>query len=186
MPTEYVKKVAKEKGLSVKEAESIWDKAKAAASKTLNKNDDNYWATVTTIFKNMTGTTSAIKVLAAYTTQDVKGLLDIIKQHLSGKQVLKTCDPENQSCHKNTIDYLTGDPDLGAELVMVGIKFGSKLMVTHSFVWSPRTKKILSYSRGHNPYGKDSYFDYQNSEFVKANGERVPVIYRESVKNILN
>ena len=53
MPTGMVKNAAKEHGISVAQAEAIWEKAKVAASESLKKSSPRYFATVTTIFKSM-------------------------------------------------------------------------------------------------------------------------------------
>lgn len=50
MPTPYVKKLAKEKGISVPDAESKWEDAKEAADKAGHKED---WPYVVKIFKSM-------------------------------------------------------------------------------------------------------------------------------------
>ena len=50
MPTAYVKKVAKEKGIPVAEAERIWEKAKKQAEEEGHKDDYDY---ITAIFKTM-------------------------------------------------------------------------------------------------------------------------------------
>ncbi len=53
MPTEYVKKLAKEHGMSVEAAEKKWDEAKKKASEEGTSHE--YYAYVTTIFKSMMG-----------------------------------------------------------------------------------------------------------------------------------
>ncbi|WP_300156383.1 hypothetical protein [Solidesulfovibrio sp.] len=53
MPTEYVKKLADEHGISVEEAEHRWNEAKKKAKEEGTSKD--YYAYVTAIFKNMMG-----------------------------------------------------------------------------------------------------------------------------------
>lgn len=53
MPTEYVKKLAKEHNMSLEEAEKKWEEAKKKASEEGTSHD--YYAYVTTIFKSMMG-----------------------------------------------------------------------------------------------------------------------------------
>lgn len=53
MPTEYVKKLAKEHGMSLEEAEGKWKEAMKQAKK--EDHVDDYFAYVTAIFKSMMG-----------------------------------------------------------------------------------------------------------------------------------
>ena len=50
MPTPYIKKLAKEKGVSIRSLESKWDEAKSQAAKEGHKDDYPY---ITSIFKKM-------------------------------------------------------------------------------------------------------------------------------------
>jgi len=53
MPTEYVKKLAKEHGMSLEEAEDKWKEAMKLAKE--EENVDDYFAYVTAIFKSLMG-----------------------------------------------------------------------------------------------------------------------------------
>lgn len=57
MPSEYVKKLATKKGVSAKEAERKWDKAKKLAADEGHAEDFAY---ITGIFKRMMGETSSV------------------------------------------------------------------------------------------------------------------------------
>jgi hypothetical protein len=51
MPTGYVKKLAKQYGVSVKTAEGEWEDAKTAAEKSYDEGDPAKWGTTMNIFK---------------------------------------------------------------------------------------------------------------------------------------
>ena len=53
MPSLVVKSFAKKYGKSVDEVEKLWDRAKAAAFKSMKQSDPNFWATVVAILKKM-------------------------------------------------------------------------------------------------------------------------------------
>lgn len=58
MPTNALKSLADDAGVSMEEAEAAWDKAKAAAKEEypeLSEDDDKFWAIVTSITKKMIG-----------------------------------------------------------------------------------------------------------------------------------
>ena len=53
MPTSFVKKLAKKKGMSIEEAEAKWDKAKDSVDRVKYSDDSSYYAVVTSVFKKM-------------------------------------------------------------------------------------------------------------------------------------
>lgn len=63
MPSGLVKKLAKEKGVSIDEAEKKWDEAKDAAK---NKGKDGDWALTTYIFKKMMHASSSQPTIQSF------------------------------------------------------------------------------------------------------------------------
>lgn len=61
MPTGYVKQLAKDHGITLKNAETKWDRAKELAQKYKKLGDERYYSVVTTIFKNLMGEKSGTK-----------------------------------------------------------------------------------------------------------------------------
>lgn len=56
MPTPYIQKLSKERGISVAKLEKKWDEAKKIAEEEYgNVLDDKFYAIVTSIFKRMVG-----------------------------------------------------------------------------------------------------------------------------------
>lgn len=58
MPAAYVEKIAKDRGISVKDAESRWDTAKQKAvdaGLSPDKDSSRYWSYVMGVFKRMMG-----------------------------------------------------------------------------------------------------------------------------------
>lgn len=81
MPQAYVEKMAKKRGLSVGEAEKIWDKAKKAS------NDPKNFAVITTIFKKMIGEESKVQAALNLGKGDIARLAAVFNS-ISGRGLL--------------------------------------------------------------------------------------------------
>jgi hypothetical protein len=64
MPSPAVKSFASKTGKSFAEVEKLWDKAKEIAKKDHNESDENFYAVVTGILKNMLGLKEATSAAA--------------------------------------------------------------------------------------------------------------------------
>jgi hypothetical protein len=64
MPSAFVKKLAKETGLTVKKIEQYWEDAKDIAGEKFDEDSDRYWAYVTGIVKRRTANSVKDKALA--------------------------------------------------------------------------------------------------------------------------
>ena len=92
MPSPIVKSLAKKNGLSVADVEKLWDRAKAAATNQIKKDDPNFYAYVVAILKKMVKGKAAESLLdTVLESKNVREVMTVSTLGISNLGQVKKC-----------------------------------------------------------------------------------------------